>query len=150
MANAADDHLRAAPDTTVFTSRDAAREARDQRSESIALNNLGRALVEVRRFEEAITTCRNAAAIAQELGYRHGEAMALMSLGIALEEMQQVEEAITTLRAAAAIARDTAAGQSYPIGVDVCVRRVFVVGDTPGGIPCGIFRGPDASRHGRP
>ena len=33
----------------------------------------------------------------------------------------------------------TAGGQSYPIGVDVCVRRMFVVGDTPGGAPYGIF-----------
>ncbi len=33
----------------------------------------------------------------------------------------------------------TAAGQSYPIWVDVCVRRMFVVGDTPGGAPYGIF-----------
>ena len=33
----------------------------------------------------------------------------------------------------------TAVGQSYPIWVDVCVRRMFVVGDTPGGAPYGIF-----------
>ena len=33
----------------------------------------------------------------------------------------------------------TAAGQSYPIWVDVCGRRMFVVGYTPGGAPYGIF-----------
>jgi len=33
----------------------------------------------------------------------------------------------------------TAAGQSHPIWVDVCGRRMFVVGYTPGGAPYGIF-----------
>ena len=33
----------------------------------------------------------------------------------------------------------TAADQSDPIWVDVCGRRMFVVGYTPGGAPYGIF-----------
>jgi len=33
----------------------------------------------------------------------------------------------------------TAAGQSYPIWVDACGRRMFVVGYTPGGAPYGIL-----------
>ena len=34
---------------------------------------------------------------------------------------------------------ETAAGQAYPIWVDVSGRRMFVVGYTPGGAPYGIF-----------
>jgi hypothetical protein len=34
---------------------------------------------------------------------------------------------------------ETAAGQSYPIWVDIYGRRMFVVGHTPGGAPYGIF-----------
>jgi len=34
---------------------------------------------------------------------------------------------------------EPAAGQSDPIWVDVCGRRMFVVGYTPGGAPYGVF-----------
>ncbi len=45
-------------------------------------------------------------------------------------------------------APETAADQAYPIWVDVCGRRMFVVGYTSGGAPYGIFEdemdaGPD-------
>jgi hypothetical protein len=33
----------------------------------------------------------------------------------------------------------THSGQAYPIWADVCGRRMFVVGYTPGGAPYGIF-----------
>ena len=48
----------------------------------MALNNLGIALREVRRFEEAITAHQDAAAIFRETGDRHGEGMALDNLGL--------------------------------------------------------------------
>ena len=46
----------------------------------MALNNLGLALVEVRRFEEAITAHQDAAAIYRETGDRYGEVIALDNL----------------------------------------------------------------------
>ena len=44
------------------------------------MNNLGVALGEVRRFEEAITAHQDAAAIFRETGDRHGEGTALSNL----------------------------------------------------------------------
>ena len=49
------------------------------------LNNLGIALREVRRFDEAITAHQDAAAIFRETGDRHGEGTALTNLGLALQ-----------------------------------------------------------------
>jgi tetratricopeptide repeat protein len=46
----------------------------------MALNNLGVALAEVRRFEEAITACQHAAAVYRETGDRHREGNALNNL----------------------------------------------------------------------
>lgn len=46
----------------------------------MALNNLGLALRQVRRFEEAITAHQEAAAIYRETGDRHGEGIALNNL----------------------------------------------------------------------
>jgi Tetratricopeptide repeat len=46
----------------------------------MALNNLGLALREVRRFEEAITAHQDAAAIYRETGDRHREGTALNNL----------------------------------------------------------------------
>ncbi|MFI7448484.1 tetratricopeptide repeat protein [Nonomuraea sp. NPDC049714] len=43
----------------------------DRRGEGQALNNLGNALQEVRRFEEAITAHQDAAAIFREVGDAH-------------------------------------------------------------------------------
>ena len=48
------------------------------------LRNLGRALRDVRQFDEAITACRDAAAIFRETGDRRDEGMALRGLGLAL------------------------------------------------------------------
>ena len=64
----------------------------------MALDNLGLALREVRRFEEAITACQDAAAIYRETGDRHGEGMALSNLGVALRQVRRFEEAITASR----------------------------------------------------
>jgi hypothetical protein len=46
----------------------------------MALNNLGLALVEVRRFEEAISACQDAAAFFRETGDRYWESTALGNL----------------------------------------------------------------------
>ncbi|MGA4994713.1 tetratricopeptide repeat protein [Nonomuraea bangladeshensis] len=67
----------------------------DRHGEGQALNNLGVALQEMRRFEEAITAHRDAGAIYRELGDRHGEGMALNSLGNALQGVRRFEEAVT-------------------------------------------------------
>ena len=61
----------------------------------------------MRRFEEAITACQDAAAIFRETGDRHGEGMALNNLGIALREVRRFEEAISAHQDAAAIFRET-------------------------------------------
>ena len=73
----------------------------------MALNNLGIALREVRRFEEAITAHQDAAAIFRETGDRHGEGMALNNLGARAAEVRRFEEAITAHQDAAAICRET-------------------------------------------
>jgi Tetratricopeptide repeat len=56
------------------------------------VNNPGAALLEVRRFEEAITACQDAAAAYRETGDRHGEGRALNNLGIALREVRRSEQ----------------------------------------------------------
>ena len=61
------------------------------------MNNPGAALLEVRRFEEAITACQDAAAAYRETGDRHGEGRALNNLGIAQREVRRSEEAITRM-----------------------------------------------------
>ena len=61
-----------------------ARRQGDRLHEAAALNNLGIALREVRRFEEAITAHQDAAAIFRETGDRHREGGALNNLGLAL------------------------------------------------------------------
>jgi tetratricopeptide (TPR) repeat protein len=88
-------------------SRDAAVRKRDQNSEAAALNNLGLALFEMRRFDEAITAHQDAAAILRETGSQNDEGMALNNLGLALRTVGRFDEAITAHRDAAAIFRET-------------------------------------------
>jgi DDE superfamily endonuclease/Tetratricopeptide repeat len=64
-------------------------EVGDRHGEGMALNNLGNALGEVRRFEEAITAYTQAAAIFVEVGDRHSEGTALNSLGVTLRQMSR-------------------------------------------------------------
>ncbi len=65
------------------------------------------ALREVRRFEEAIAACQDAAAICRETGDRPGEGAALNNLGLVLREAGRFEEAIAAHQDAAAIYRET-------------------------------------------
>ena len=88
-------------------SLDAARRLGDRRGEGDALTILGVALVEVRRFEGAITACQDAAAIYRATGDRHSEGITLGNLGNALRYVQRFEEAITACQDAAAIYRET-------------------------------------------
>ncbi|MBN6040041.1 tetratricopeptide repeat protein [Amycolatopsis sp. 195334CR] len=74
---------------------------------AIASNNLGVALREVRRFDEAITHHQQAAAIYREIGDRHGEGQALNNLGVALREVRRFDEAITAHERDLAIFRET-------------------------------------------
>jgi tetratricopeptide (TPR) repeat protein len=83
----------------------AARRLRDRQGEGDSLNNLGNAMAEVRRFDEAITTCQNAATIYRETGDRHREGAALNNLGLALAYVHRFAEAITAHQEAAAIFR---------------------------------------------
>ncbi len=92
---------------TTTLSLDAARRLGDRRGEADALTSLGIVLQEVRRFEEAITACQDAAAIYRDTGDHHREGMALTNLGIALREARRFDEAITACQDAAAIYRDT-------------------------------------------
>ena len=76
--------------------------------------NLGLALVEVRRFEEAISAHRDAAAIFRETGDRRREGRALNNLGLALEEVHRFDEAIACYEQDIAICRET--GDRYGDG----------------------------------
>jgi tetratricopeptide (TPR) repeat protein len=95
-------------------SRDAARRLGDRSNEAQALNNLGIALKETRRHEEAITAHQDAAAIFRETGDRYREGTALNNLATALWEIRRFEEAITACQEAAAIFRET--GDRNPEG----------------------------------
>lgn len=64
----------------IAISRDAARRLGDRENEALALTSRGSVLREVRRFAEAISAHRDAAAIARETGDRHRESMALNNL----------------------------------------------------------------------
>ncbi|OIV38010.1 hypothetical protein BIV57_08010 [Mangrovactinospora gilvigrisea] len=85
----------------------AAQTAGDRSGEGLALNSLGIALREVRRFEEAVDACRQAAAIFREFGDRNGEGGALGNLGAALLRMRRFEEAVDACRQAVAIFQET-------------------------------------------
>ena len=88
-------------------SLDAARRLGDRQGEGHALTSLGNALQAVRRFEEAITACQDAAGIYRDTGDRHREGGALNNLGLALQEVSRFEEAITAHQDAATIFRNT-------------------------------------------
>ena len=92
---------------TSMISRDAARRLGDLRHEAAALNNLGVALKDLHRFDEAITAHQDAAAIYRETGERQAEGEALDNLGNALEWVGLFDEAITAHQDAVAIFRET-------------------------------------------
>ncbi|MEW1648393.1 tetratricopeptide repeat protein, partial [Streptomyces sp. NPDC091219] len=79
------------------------RELGDMYGEVLMLNNLGSALIGLRRFEEAIDTLTQAATIYHDLGDQNNEGQALNNLGSALAQVRRFEEAIDILTHAAAI-----------------------------------------------
>jgi tetratricopeptide (TPR) repeat protein len=83
--------------------RDAARRAGDRHDEAQVLCDLGIALCEARRFDEAITAGRDAARICHETGDRYGEARALIVVGSSAADLQLLDEAVTACRDAAQI-----------------------------------------------
>ena len=72
-------------------------------AEGRALNNLGVAYRELRRFEEAIGCYQQSLAISRETGDRHGEGQTLNNLGDAYQELRRFEEAITCYQQSLAI-----------------------------------------------
>ncbi len=58
------------------------------------------------RFEEAVTTCRQALSVHGEMGDRHGEAYALNTLSAACRGMGRFREAVGYSRRALSIVRD--------------------------------------------
>jgi hypothetical protein len=66
----------------------------DRYDEGRALNRLGTALQQVRRFAGAITACRAYIAICQETGDRHGAGITLVNLGRVLREAGRGQEAL--------------------------------------------------------
>jgi tetratricopeptide (TPR) repeat protein len=78
-----------------------------RRREGDALNNLGLALQDMQRSDEAIAAHQEAVAIHRETGRRHSEANALNNLGLALQSVGRFEEAISAYRDAAATYHET-------------------------------------------
>ncbi len=62
----------------------------------VAWNNLGNALQEVRRFDDAIAAHERARDLHAEVGDRRGEAQAWNNLGLALRKVRRFDEAIIT------------------------------------------------------
>lgn len=80
----------------------ASRSLNDRAGEARALYNLGIALYESHRFEEAVAALEKSAGISGENGDRRAEVSALVSLGIALLGTRRFVESVRVLRTAAA------------------------------------------------
>jgi tetratricopeptide (TPR) repeat protein len=131
--------------TVLAVSRDSARQLNDKGNEASALTCLGIALRQVRRFEEAVSAHRDAAAIFRETGNRQGEGMALNNLGVALREVRRFEEAITAGQDAAGIYRETGDRHGEGMALNnlgLALRRVrrFEEAITAGQDAAGIYR----------
>jgi tetratricopeptide (TPR) repeat protein len=92
---------------TTTVSLIAARRLGDRDSEGDAVLNLGGALLETGRFEEAVAAYRDAGAIFRETGDRHAEGDALNNLGIGLAGMGRLDEALTAHQVSATVLRET-------------------------------------------
>ncbi|MER7708329.1 tetratricopeptide repeat protein [Kitasatospora sp. NPDC097605] len=82
----------------------AARPTGDSRAEAEALDGLGSALRQLRRFEESVDVHTRGIAISRELGDRYCAAP-LNNLGLALHEMRRFEESADVLAEAAGLYR---------------------------------------------
>ncbi|MGW0828166.1 ATP-binding protein [Streptomyces sp. NPDC002845] len=79
--------------TVARAAREAAHRAGDRHGEAMAWNNLGNALQETGRVEEAVEALTRAGDLLQAAGDRHG-GLAWNNLGLALREAGRVEEAV--------------------------------------------------------
>ena len=84
----------------------AARHARNIAIEGRALNGLGEAFRELRRFEEAIGCYQESLTICRESGERHGEGQILNNLGIVYGELRRFGEAVDCDQESLAIFRE--------------------------------------------
>jgi tetratricopeptide (TPR) repeat protein len=75
-------------------------------AEAGALDNLGLAYQQLRRFQEAISCYQDALVIRRETGDRRGEAQTLSNLGLAYQELQQLDKAAGYWRDAATVMRN--------------------------------------------
>lgn len=71
--------------------------------ETIFLNNLGIAQLELRHFDDAVKSCRDCLAGARRAGDVDTTAMALSNLGRVYEEMHEMEKAVDVLQQALAL-----------------------------------------------
>ena len=78
----------------------------DRQHEGMVLHNLGDALQEVRRIDEAGDSYRQALVISSELGDRHSEAKLLNYLGRALAKGRNFTKAVEAHRQALTVARE--------------------------------------------
>ncbi len=101
---------------------DAFRKTEDRSGEGTALNDLGKALQQAGRLEEAMSAHQQAAAIYREIWDRYGEGTALNDLGNALHRAGRFESAMSAHQQAASIYREigvTGPGlQANPPGMD--------------------------------
>ncbi|MFJ8534817.1 ATP-binding protein [Streptomyces sp. NPDC093591] len=97
--------------TVMRAAQEAAHRARDRYNEAAAWNNLGNALQEAGRTEEAIDALTRARDQYQAAGDRHNEAAAWHNLGSALGKAGRAEEAIDALTRARDLFQ--AAGDRY-------------------------------------
>lgn len=82
------------------------RDCEDLTGQGQALNNLGIAFMEVRRYEEAIDAHNKSLTIWRKLGERPFEGMALANLGAVMEKLHRFEKAIDAHTQAAGLFRD--------------------------------------------
>ena len=85
----------------------AARRAGDANAEAHALNGVGLAYADLRRFEEAIARYQEALVIFRDAGDQLGEGQVLNNLGSADRQFRRFEEAIASYQQALVIFRET-------------------------------------------
>jgi tetratricopeptide (TPR) repeat protein len=84
----------------------AARAAHDCQAEAWTLIYLGSAYGDLRRFEEATDSCKQALAISREIGDRRCEGVALGNLGVLYSYQRQLERAVDCCKQALSIDRE--------------------------------------------
>ena len=107
------------------------RELGDRWGQGLALNTSARASMDLRRFEETVTTCRQALSVHREIGDRHGEVDALNTLSAAYQGMGRFSEAVSYSRQALSIVRET--GDRHGEGITLTKLGAALRADGPAG-----------------